>query len=254
MNNTKRYIVTLTLFLTLHIKSIIIESDTLDVVLKHADKDTIVVFDIDDTIAQLPEDIGTSKWLSYMTKQLQTKGYSFEEALNIMIPSCCVIQLMTELKMVGSSFQIINTLQQNNIKTMALTNRSISIEKRTIEQLKNLGIDFSANCVCDDELALNLKHRGKFSHGIIFTANNTKGEMLFHFLDITKQHFKKVVFVDDKLKHVKEVEKEAQKQNIEFIGIRFSQLDDKVQSFDPEKARKQFNEFKIMLGWNPIKS
>ena len=53
----------------------------------------------------------------------------------------------------------------------------------------------------------------------------------------------KIIFIDDKLKYVTAVEKAVEAEGIEFVGIRYSRLDEEVKSFNIAKANQQLKEF-----------
>jgi len=244
-----RYISIITLILHLHINAIIIESDKLETILQYTTgKKTIVAFDIDFTIAEHEQELGEGPWFDYYIKKIQEKGLHPKEALNLALSVFYLVNQFIDLKNIDNSNALIKDLQDNGISTIAVTNRSIPTYKRTIEQLKKIDIDFSKKGLSKNDIDLAVKYNGIFSQGIIFCGGNNKGKMLFQFLDKINYKPKKIVFIDDKLKNVKHVEKEVEKQNIEFVGIRFSKLDEKAKNFNIEEVEKQFEQFKKKIG------
>jgi len=216
---------------------------------KNATKDTLVVFDIDCTIAELP--FGLSQWLDYRAAQLEkTKGFAINEAYDIALPMFFTITNNKDLTPLDNSPQLIKKLQKKKIPTIALTNRSFPIIERTIKQLENINISFVKNRVCYKNFDLDITHKGKYSHGIIFVGQNDKGEMLFSFLEKIKHKPKKIIFIDDRIKYVKSVEKATESRGIEFVGIRFGLTDDVV--CPPEIIEEKMGEFRIELGLDPI--
>lgn len=49
----------------------------------------------------------------------------------------------------------------------------------------------------------------------------------------------KIIFVDDKLSHVQDLENSLRAFNIEYVGIRFSKMDKGVNEYDDEIAEIQ---------------
>jgi len=245
---------TLLLFLiqNVNIHASIFESNTLQSMLQHANQDTLVVFDIDNTIAETHQYLGSDIWLCHKISELESKGFTAEEALSIMLPMYYVIHTFKGMKPIQNAPEIINKLQAMNIKTMALTNRSLLLVDLTIEQLKGMKIDFSKTKLFDKDLELDCTYAAKFLQGIIFCASNDKGKILFCFLNKIGLKPKKIIFIDDKINHVKSVESAAQSNNVEFIGIRFSGTDKTKAGFIPEIADKQMKEFKKNLGLLPL--
>ena len=248
MKKIKNIFLACILFTITPIHTIIFESNNLHDLYKYADKNTLVVFDMDDTLITPPGYVGSSVWLEHEIKNLQKKGFAFGQALTFLLPTYFIIQKFIHLKAIGDSPAVIATLQNKDICAMILTNRSMPLKDITISELKRLGIDLSVNCLFKDDINLDITHKGKFSHGIIFAANNDKGQILFLFLEKIGYLPKKIIFVDDKLKYVKAVERETEKRNIEFVGIRYCRQDKYKKNFDPSIANKQFHQLKISMG------
>ena len=238
------------LLVKLQVYPVILESDNLAEVYKYLDKDTLVIFDIDNTIAEVS--MGIEPWIWYKTKDLVKKGLSWEEAFHLVLSIYFLLTKYTTLIPLDNSPVIVNDLQQKGYRVIALTNRSIPVVDRTIKRLGALGIDFSKNSLYSKVLELNLGYVGVYSKGIIFTGSNDKGEQLFLFLKKINYTPKKIIMFDDKIKNIKSVEKAAKKHNVEYVGIRFSLNDQKKKDFDPKVAEKTVYELKIKLGFEPL--
>jgi len=238
------------LFSNFHAHAIIVESDNLEEVYKHIDQDSIAVFDIDDTLTEMPLDLGN--WLNYQLSEIQKGGASLKKAYEFALPMFFIITNFIKLIPIGNSPKIIDHLQDQNIPVVGLTSRSIPIVERTIEQLENVGIDFSINSLSEHPIKLSVTHAGIFCQGIIFSGPNDKGKMLFLLFEKIGYQPKKIIFVDDLLKNIKTVEREAQKHNIEFVGIRFSLQDEKKTNYSVENLKKNFYNLKIALGMEPL--
>ena len=63
---------------------------------------------------------------------------------------------------------------------------------------------------------------------------------LFYMLDKAGYKPNKIIFIDDKHSNLASVERACIKRKIQFIGIRYSQLDEQVVQFDPKKAEEEF--------------
>jgi len=250
----KKFIYHILFFISLlqsNIYPVIFESHNLSDIYKYLDKDSIVVTDIDNTIVKtIPKEV--EPWIKYKTLELRKKGLSYKEALNHALYMFMIISKLTKLVPLGNSPKIIHDLQKKNIPIIALTNRSIPVVKRTIKQLKNIGIDLSKNNLYKNDIDLQVTHNGKYSHGIIFTGSNDKGKMLYEFFKKIKKTPKKIIFVNDKIKNVKSVEKAAIQNNAEFIGIRLCLMDKEKKDFDPVAAKKQILKLETKLGFHPL--
>ena len=243
------------LFIQLQVYSLIVESDNLAEVYKYIDnihKDLLVVFDIDNTIAEVS--MGIEPWVWYKTEDLVKKGLSHKEAFHLVLSMYFLLTKYTTLIPLSHSPKIVNNLQKRGYSIIALTNRSIPVIERTIERLKLINIDFSKNSLYDKDLELNLGYVGRYSKGIIFTGSNDKGEQLFLFLKKINYTPKKIIMFDDKMKNIKAVEKAAKEHHVEYVGIRFSLNDQKKKKFDPKEAEQTVHKLKIKLGFEPLGS
>ncbi|MFC1842511.1 DUF2608 domain-containing protein [Candidatus Dependentiae bacterium] len=256
-------------FVSVHACAIIFESDDLNDIHKYigknskknAVKNIIVIFDIDNTVSENFADLDS--WIPHKIDYLQNKGVSQNDAKSLVLSAYFTMQDFTDMTPIGNSPKIIKNLQCKKIPVMALTNRSIPIADRTIVQLKDINIDFVKTSPYKKELLLPLKYNVRFSNGVIFTASNDKGQALIAFLKKTGYKPKKVIFIDDKLKHVKSVERALDQYNsalqkdaldgeIEFIGMRFSLQDKKKKLFDFNYVEQKWYDLKVKLGMEPL--
>jgi len=252
MKLIKRLLFASIIFANIHIQAIIFESDNLKDIYNYANKDTLVVFDMDDTLVSPPGYIGSSVWLEYEIANLQKKGFSFDKALVFMLPTYFTIHEFMHIDSIGNCPEIIDTLQKKNLCTMILTNRSMPMVNITLRELKRLNIDLSINSLYKKDLDISIQYKAIFSNGVIFAASNNKGEILCLFLEKIGYTPKKIIFVDDKLKHVKSVEAATEKRGIEFVGIRYSLQDEYKKNFDSAIADQQFHALKVTMGLEPL--
>jgi len=239
-------------FVSFNIYAIIFEGNKISDVDKYIDKDSIVVIDIDNTIARVVPP-GIEPWITYKTFELKKKGLNHKEAFDLVLCMFMIISKATKLLPIGNSPAFIQKLQKRNIPTIALTNRSIPIINRTIKRLKKIGIDFSKNSLYHSDMNLELTHAAKYSHGIIFTGSNDKGKMLFLFFKkIGYTPPKKIIFINDRMKNVKSVEKATEEHNRKFIGLRINIMDKEKEEFDAIATEKSICELKKQLGFDPL--
>jgi hypothetical protein len=236
--------------LNLNLNAVIIESSEIEDVFKYADKNSIVVFDIDSTLVEI--EYGLEYWVSYKAKELEKIGLANDKACDLALYTFFVISQVAKLFPINNSPKVIGELQKMKIPSIALTNRSLPVVKRTKKLLKNIDIDFSKNGLIEKDLDLQVTHNAMFSKGIIFAGKNDKGKALALFFNKINYAPKKLIYVDDRVEYVKSVEKEFDRNNIEFIGIRYSFMDGKKRDFDPVVAEKNIDKLKIQLGLEPI--
>ena len=205
-------------------------------ILSKADKNTLVLFDVDDTLI-VPTSIifrstatkneTNARWLNelFSTVFKNTK-HPVDYYLSIW-HSQEEVPLLIEKDIV----QTIASLQNSGIKVLALTAVSPgsyftipSIPKWRFNTLKKLGIDFSKVNFPDiifDELPQEEGHFPMLYHGILCTGPISKGDVLGAFLDRVKWKPAQVIFFDDSMERVNQVANELKKRKIPFYGYHY---------------------------------
>jgi hypothetical protein len=86
---------------------------------------------------------------------------------------------------------------------------------------------------------------------MLFADGADKGQVLKAFLSKIPQYkFKKVIFIDDKVKNLKSVEKVCKETGTQFIGVEYSYYKFKKHPiFDPERAKKQYKTLVLEKRW-----
>src|SRR5436190_19520144 len=135
--------------------SLIIESDDFSLIEQFADQDTLVIFDIDNTIARYQHDFGSDEWFSYLVNQKINQGYDHLSAVYTVLPLAYYAHFNLSLILTNIILpSLIRNLIQQNIHVIGLTSRGIYLAERTHEQLTNICIIFLINPNNKDEFLL----------------------------------------------------------------------------------------------------
>lgn len=229
---------------------------------KSARDSTLVIFDIDDVLLQ-SKDFCLKNY--YPDKEQEKSKYFFKkinEQLSIDQQSEMIMQIelnLIDLKMV----KLINTLQKNSIKVLALTAKTTGkfgnipyMENLTIKELHDFGYHFEKSWLnLNDQIFYQItpkssKEFAMFKQGVLLTNGAAKGNVLKKFLDYAKLHPKKIIFIDDYRKNLESVAYFANKENIIFLGIEYTiakELNKKT--FNEERANFQLDIFKNNNKW-----
>lgn len=194
-------------------------------ILKNIDQNSLVVFDIDDTLI-IPEDHIINDRFAHveLIKNLDEKTLS-------------KIHMHSAQKLIEPcSSEIISDLQKRGIKVIALTARGhgkfhdiLKTEKVIFTKLLLLGIDLRNNFsgkIAFDKFNINQFNKfnpdqikPKFYKGIIFSFGSPKGEVLAHFLDQINLKPTQVIFFDDLMHNLESVQKSMQDRGIKYQGF-----------------------------------
>ena len=208
--------------------------------LESIDTDTLVTFDIDDVLIIPKDQILQTKNRKYLEKLNQRLEQSVGKKNADIFYSIIFTQRdngPVDVKMKD----IISELQSKGIKVLALTNcftgsfgNIESMEDWRYNELKKHGYHFDLSWrVLKPKVFTGLEKTGKglsaknssmpvFKSGIVFTSAVSKGQALEAFLQYARIVPKKIIFVDDKRKHLESVEEIAKSHNIPFIGIEYT--------------------------------
>lgn len=241
MKNNILFFILIFLFSALNIQALIIESNKLATVIDYISPGTLIIFDIDNTLAHPTEELSSDEWFCHLVNKRMLQGHDYITSIYYALPVTYYAQFNVDLEPTESivSF-LIAQLIAYNIPTMALSTRSLFVAERTIEQLENINVQFLVPHMSQDDLVLSMAYPCFYKNSILFGGNNDKGEALLCLFDTMNYYPKKVIFVDDKMKYIESVEKALQSYNISFVGIRYSGCDERVHNFDPEKAETQW--------------
>ncbi len=199
-------------------------------------KETLVVFDIDNTILKTQHDFGSEHWFLWQ-KDLIEKQITELPAITDSVNSLLTIQSwIYKEEPLGWVDEMIpkwmSSIIKHGGKIISLTSRGLNNIDSTLREKQKLGIpfeDFKQDPIFYSEYfpyeLNNLKHFNltfeevikynltnpkpiKFSDGILFTEGQHKGIMLKLFIEkLQNNHnlstsFKNIIFIDDRIHHV----------------------------------------------------
>ncbi|MBS0604180.1 MAG: DUF2608 domain-containing protein [Verrucomicrobia bacterium] len=215
----------------------------------YLEEDTLYVFDLDNTIIETAQHLGSDQWVTYKLDHLTKQGLSLDDALNHVIPCWLEVQNRTEMKLVDPAIpDLLYKMQKKHVTMIGLTKRPPQLANRTLEQLKPLNVDFSKTAHMQEEVVFEDLKGTAFKQGIIFVAQGIdKGPSLLAYLKKLKKMPKRIVVIDDKMSHVKNIASAVEPLGINFVGIRYGKADEKVNAFNPKIAELQMEHFKGIL-------
>lgn len=222
----------------------IFETPHFDEIQQYVNPNTLVIVDIDDTLLIPVQTLGTDVWFCSRLSHHSKTQSDYALALDRALAEWEAVRHLTNVKIVEEGTQtILRHMQSQGVVIMGLTTQGLALATRTHMQLKSLGIELSLTPPSQDDFYfINGPHGVLYSHGILFTAGTSKGTALVKLLDQMNFHPDRVVFINDKLSHLKDLEKSVVMRNIEFIGLRYSFSDDRVANYSQEIADIQWDQ------------
>ncbi|MFZ4772516.1 MAG: DUF2608 domain-containing protein [Chlamydiia bacterium] len=220
----------------------ITEITSIDEVKILPEENVLYIFDIDNTLIHLIQELGSDQWFYQRIQDLEKMGKTSTEAQDQTAAEFYGIQQLSQSQIVEKSIpHFIEILKEKKLPFMGLTIRGFDIARRTIQQLSDCGVELDGD-VFDPAPHFIEKSSYLFSYkGVVFTSGGNKGVALQKFLSCYDLHFDHVVMVDDKRHHLEGVEKALEEIGISMTGYRYGFLDEYVARFCPDRAKKQFS-------------
>lgn len=205
---------------------------------KKVDQETLVILDVDNTLITAEGNLGSDQWFYYLFKVYKMAGIDEKRALVKAVDTWNRVQSSIHVRAVEKAFPVwVNQLQADGVRTLALTARGEEISDITSKQLQSIEVRFKGRSLVDHELkisgkSLESKADALFREGILFVGeNNDKGKVLVHFLRRVGYSPKKIIFVDDKVKHVNNMEAAVKALGIPCFNYRYGAWDAQVKMF-----------------------
>jgi hypothetical protein len=221
---------------------LIVESQNMACLLKYADTNTLIVCDIDNTLIESALHMGSAQWRDHIRSKARKLGHSENEIENILDKFWLFAQFFIPVRCVDpDTASTLSKLQQSQSILIALTAREPIEIAHTEKQLLSVNVDLSHSHFHTNSCSLPLPYPSVYDKGIVYCGENTKDAGLVAFFQKMKYSPQRVVFIDDRLEQLQRVENALQGMGIEFIGIRFSGADARVEAFDPAVADLQWS-------------
>ena len=219
------------------------DSSFIEEELKEADKNTLVIFDINDVLFEQKELLfkkQNSTLLKNLLKEMSANMSNEEEQ------TLYSVVVQRPVVYVDENFvRIIHDFQNKNVKVIALTNGLVgtygyvkSMDRLLIQQLRDLDYHLEKSWLDLNNAQIYMtKSKDRkilFAEGIVFAnkmiSKASKGESLLAFFKYADFYPKKVIFIDDKLKNLKSVSNILEKQGVEFIGFEYTKAKNRKNS------------------------
>ncbi len=167
----------------------------------------LVLFDIDNTLLAAEELLGSDQWFTLKEEE----GVEF----SCLLDAQKLLYEAGTMRLTHRGIQnVIKELSDKGFPMAVLTSRGPQVQAVTLRDLFDHSLIFDKTSPLGwiDEQYKNTSRDIKYEHGVFLTSGLHKGEMAHYLLEKTnvKNHIKKVIFVDDKTKHVCRVQNSMQ--------------------------------------------
>jgi hypothetical protein len=199
-------------------------------ILPHVEPGVLVVFDIDNTVVEPVQTLGSDQWFYHLMQRVkEEEKLDDEHAIDRAMEIWNAVQKDTEVRAVESDTPaLIRDLQKGGIDVIALTARTLDSAEITKAQLRSIGVDFGG--------------------AIVFAGEKQgKGDVLVTFMKKTGRKPKRVLFIDDKEKNVESVDRSLTAASIPHLVFRYGAADERVAKFRADVADMQYRWWRHIL-------
>ncbi len=233
-------------------------------ILKNTSPDALIIFDVDEVLVY-PENVvqlqvAADFWEDTMENIEKRMGKEKRNAMHAtMLLQSTWALTDPEIPM------LIQALQSKKNTVLALTAFWVgkmgeieSVEHWRSDQLRHYGIDFSINAIVKNmHFEINNNHLATrnpenlpvYHEGIIFTNRHQKGEVISAFLKQINFTPKEIVFIDDRMSHIKDLENYCSSKNIPYVGIHDNRIFNKHHHFNEKLGKFQFEYLEKYQVW-----
>lgn len=205
----------------------IFETDCFGDIINYVVPNTIVFCDLDNTLIETNQLLGSVQWGDEYQTQLIALGRSPEESYQIAYKLWLDIRPITKMRLVDPNIPgIIHNMQQRGYLVLGLTARMRDEPQFTHPHLDQADIAFDRRYP-DQEVVLSTGSV-LYTKGILFCDQYMKGEVVLAFLKQFGLFPDRIVFIDDKLSHVKEVEETLTNAGIQYVGFHYRKSEQRI--------------------------
>lgn len=219
----------------------------------------LVVYDFDNTLMAMNQDIGSDQWYNWQSELLQSKNSkdAIVKTRGELFDLHYKISALGKMHVVEAGIpQIVKGIQQMKIRSIVLTSRGPSLRNDIESELGDAELEFKSSAFGPDggypstflPEGLEGARDISFMDGIVMGSGQHKGKILSAVLKKTGAKFKVIIFVDDTLKNIENMEATL-KDEAELYTFYYTHEQERVKKFqkDKSKARREWKDLKPVL-------
>jgi|GEM_PF-961299 hypothetical protein len=233
----------------------------IELLVKEADQDTLVLWDVDQTLLTPNDPILKPKWEKLLDQWLGGKKFIFDRSGKKRYIFREILMSAPHSVLDHDSPSLIKNLQKKQIPVIAFSaavggkiGKTDSFIDWRIEELKRFDFDFSSSFSHIDTLTLPKDSYNEFppiyKSGVLLTSLHDKGPVLIDFFEAIQWTPKKVIFIDDQMANIESVA-QSLGEEIEVIGIYYTAASELPCELNEEKAHFQVEHFLKTGQWLP---
>lgn len=219
----------------------------------------LIVYDFDNTLMAMDQDIGSDQWYNWQSELLRAKKTKNAVATtrSELFEIHYKISALGKMHFVEAQIpEIVKSIQSLKIKSIILTSRGSILRNDIESELGAAELEFRKSAFGPEGgfpgnfIPEGLENAREISYmdGIIMGSGQHKGKILKAILKKTSNSFKTIVFVDDTLKNIENMENEL-KTDVDLYTFFYTHEQERVEKFskDKNKAKLEWKRLKLAI-------
>jgi FMN phosphatase YigB (HAD superfamily) len=201
----------------------------------------VIVFDLDNTVLEAMQTLGSDQWFEYQAKKYESAGLPAQEARDKAVRDFVQVHQVVRVQAVEAETPgVIRRFQREGYTVIGLTARSNDLQDVSLREVRSIGVDFRATRIEGAEQALGAFPGAAYKDGILFASGQNKGQLLLAVLRATHLTGHRILFIDDKVRNVANVDQALTPAGVANLEFRYGAADPKVAAFNAEVADRQW--------------
>ena len=241
--------------------------DVLEFVKKQKSKSSadsiLVVYDFDNTLMAMNMDLGSDQWYQWQSaalKDADSKQAMVKTKAQLFALQYKLYALVDMHAVEKETPEVVKEIQAMNIKSIVLTSRGSVLRGDVEIELDRAGISFKNSAIGPVggypstfiPQGFENAREVSYQNGIVMGSGQNKGVVLKAILAKVESKFKTIVFVDDTLSNIENVEKEFDADKEEALTTFFyTHEEDRVKKFEKDKSEvwREWKKLKPLLDY-----
>ncbi len=223
------------------------ETRDISSLLPMVDKQTLVIFDIDNIIFRTKTLFGSPEWAKQLINQEMSKGTSREASSKKLYPIWMKAQKYADIVLLDKQIlPVLKAVQKKAYGFIGLTSRQPAAAEITEWQLNKFDIDFSRSSFSLFSFISSFKHPTLYRQGILFSSEfYEKGAVFSSWMEQIKSQINKknaitkIIVIDNKEKNLQSMADAAEALGLEFVGLKYSAIEPFKKKVDPALIEKE---------------
>lgn len=221
-----------------------IEIQELSEIVYYVDQpETLVFFDIDNTLLESSQQLGSIPWAEHVMRECEKEGATPQEAGRKMMDDWHNLLPYLRVKPVDPRTpEVVQDLCARGAHVLCLTAREPFAADATCMHLQSIGVELATPISGQQEYSFSSDlPNGFYDRGILYsTLLLKKADLLLQFIQRNHLESYNVLFIDDKAHNLEPVERTLADAGIVCQAFHFTGANDRFALFNPSIAELQY--------------